>query len=57
MLFNVFFVYRTLNTDKVKYKHFLHELGRSWKSEVQNLNDLWLPEKGAETGPARQTVR
>jgi len=29
LLFNVFFVYRTLNTNKVKYKNFLHELGRS----------------------------
>jgi len=36
MLFNTFFVYRTLNTNKVKYKYLLHELGRSWKSEVQN---------------------
>jgi hypothetical protein len=30
-LFNAFFVYRTLNTNKkVKYKNFLHEIGRSW---------------------------
>ena len=30
-LFNAFFVYRTLNTnEKVKYKNFLHKLGRSW---------------------------
>ena len=36
VLFNAFFVYRTLSTNKVKYKNFLHELGRSWKSEVQN---------------------
>jgi hypothetical protein len=36
-LFNAFFVYRTLNTNKkVKYKKFLHEVGRSWISEVQN---------------------
>ena len=29
-LFNAFFVYRTLNTNKkVKYKSFLHEVGRS----------------------------
>jgi len=36
-LFNTFFVYRTLNTDKkVKYKNFLHEVGRSWILEVQN---------------------
>jgi len=31
-----FFLYMTLNTKEVKYKNFLHELGRSWKSEVQN---------------------
>jgi len=36
VLFNTFFVYRMLNTNKVKYKNFLHELGRPWKSEVQN---------------------
>ena len=36
-LFNTFFVYRTLNTNKnIKYKNFLHEVGRSWISEVQN---------------------
>ena len=36
-LFNAFFVYRTLNTNKkVKYKNFLHVVGRSWISEVQN---------------------
>jgi len=36
-LFTAFFVYRTLNTNKkVKYKNFLHQLGRSWISEVQN---------------------
>jgi len=29
-LFSAFFVYRTLNTNKVKYKNFLHEVGRSW---------------------------
>jgi len=35
-LFNTFFVYRTLNTNKkVTYKNFLHEVGRSWISEVQ----------------------
>jgi len=50
-LFNTFFVYRTLNTNKnVKYKNFLHELGRSWISEVRNrsesnADDLQLPEK------------
>jgi hypothetical protein len=31
------FVYKTLNTNKqVKYKNFLHEVARSWISEVQN---------------------
>ena len=50
-LFNAFFVYRALNTNKkVKYKNFLHEVGRSWISEVQNRSesnsdDLQLPEK------------
>jgi hypothetical protein len=29
VLFNALFVYRTLNTNKVKYKNFLQELGRS----------------------------
>jgi len=49
-LFNAFFVYRTLNTNKkVKYKNFLHEVGRSWISEVQdrsesNSDDLRLSE-------------
>ena len=52
VLFNAFFVYRTLNTNKVKYKNFLHEVGRSWISEVQNRSEsssdeLQLPEKGA----------
>jgi len=43
-----FFVYRTLNTNKkVKY---MHEVGRSWISEVQNesesnSDDLQMPEK------------
>jgi len=36
VLFNAFFVYRTVNTNKVKYRKFLHEVGRSWISEVQN---------------------
>jgi len=45
------FMYRTLNTNKkVKYKNFLHEVGRFWISEVQNRSesssdDLQLPEK------------
>jgi len=50
-LFNEFFVYRTLNTNKkLKYKNFLHEVGRSRISEDQNRSesssdDLQLPEK------------
>ena len=50
-LFNAFFVYRTLNRNKkVKYKNFLHKVGTSWISEVQNRSesnsdDLQLPEK------------
>jgi hypothetical protein len=36
-LFNTFFVYRSLHTNKkVKYKNFLHEIGRPWISEIQN---------------------
>jgi len=36
-LTNASFVYRTLNTNKkVKYKSSLHEVVRSWISEVQN---------------------
>jgi len=44
-------VYRKLNTNKkVKYTNFLHEVGWSWMSEVQNRSefnsdDLQLPEK------------
>jgi len=43
-------VYRALNINiKVKYKNFLHEVGRSWISEIQNQSesvsdDLQLPE-------------
>jgi len=36
VLFNAFCVYRTLNTNKVKYKNFVREVGRSWILEVQN---------------------
>jgi hypothetical protein len=32
-------VYRTLNTNIIKYKNFLHEVGRSWISKVQNLSE------------------
>jgi len=54
-LFNAFFVYRILNTNKkVKYKISLHKVGRSWISEVQNRSksssdDLQLP--GKQTTP------
>jgi hypothetical protein len=49
VLFNAFLVYRTLNTNKIKYKNLLHEVGRSWISEVHNgsessSDDLQLPE-------------
>jgi hypothetical protein len=49
-LFNAFFVEKTLNTKKVNYKNFLHKVGRSWISEVQNRSEsnsdqLQLPEK------------
>jgi hypothetical protein len=55
-LFNAFFVYRTLNTNiKGKYKNFLHKVGRSWVSEVQDRSeskstDLQLPEKQTTPG-------
>ena len=39
VLFNAFFVNRTVSTNKVKYKNFLHEIGRSWISEVQNQSE------------------
>jgi hypothetical protein len=50
-LFNAFFcVQDTKYKHKVKYKNFLHEVGRSWISEVQNQSesssgDLQFPEK------------
>ena len=49
-VFNIFFVYRTINTNKkVKYKNFLREVGKAWISEVQNRSepssdDLQLPD-------------
>jgi len=51
VLFSALFVYRMLNTSKLKYNNFLHELGKSWMSEVQNRSesssdDLQLPKKG-----------
>jgi len=39
VLFNAFFVYRMPNTNKVKYKNFLHEVGRSCILEVQNRSE------------------
>jgi hypothetical protein len=60
-LFNAFFVYRTLNTNKkVKYKNFLHEVGRTWISEDQNTaksssDDLQVPEKqSTPRGPKQE---
>ena len=49
-LFNAFCVYRTLTNKRVRYKNFLHEVARSWISEVQisaksNSDDLQMPEK------------
>ena len=61
--FNAFFVYRTLNTNKkVKYKNFLHEVGRCWISEVQNRSesssdDLQLPEKQTAPRGPKQNLR
>ena len=44
-LFNAFFVYQTLNTNKkVQYKNFLREVGRSWISESSS-DDLQLKVK------------
>jgi hypothetical protein len=50
VLFNAFFVYGTLNTNQIKYKNFLHEVGKSWIMEIHNRSksssdDLQLPEK------------
>ena len=49
-VFNAFCVYRTLTNKKVRYKNFLHEVARSWISEVQitaksNSDDLQMQEK------------
>jgi hypothetical protein len=57
VLFNAFFVYRTLITNKIKYKNFLHEVGRPWISEVQNQSEsssdeIQLPEnQKTQRGP------
>jgi len=60
-LSNAIFVYRTLNTNrKVKYKNFLHEVGRSWISEVQNRSESssddlqWLEKKITPRGPKQE---
>jgi len=58
--FNTFFVHRTLNTNKkVKYKNFLHKVGSSWISEVQNRSesnsdDLQLQEKQTKPRKPKQ---
>jgi len=39
LLFSVFFVYRTLNTNKVKYKNFLHEFFLSPLLYHQSITD------------------
>jgi len=49
-LFNAFCVYGTLTIKKVRHKNFLHEVARSWISEVQitvksNSDDFQMPEK------------
>jgi hypothetical protein len=62
------FLYKTLNTNKkMNYNNFLHEVARSWVSEVQNPNkssfdELQWPEKqptpsGPKQDHAIQTVR
>ena len=59
-LFNEFFVYMSLNTNKkVKYKNFLHEVGRSWISEDHNQSEsnsdaLQLPEKQTTPSEPKQ---
>jgi hypothetical protein len=61
-LFNAFFVYRTLNTNKkVKYKNFLHKVGRYGISEVQNRSgsssdDSQLPEKPTKPWGSKQDL-
>jgi len=56
-------VYRTLNSnEKVKYKKFLHEVGRSWISEVQNRSesisgDHRLQEKQTTLRGSKQDLR
>jgi hypothetical protein len=56
-LFNAFFEYRTVTNKNVRYKNFLHEVARSWISEVQipaksNSDDHQMPKKQTTpTGP------
>jgi hypothetical protein len=57
-IYTALFVYRTLNTNKkVKYKNFLHEVGRSIISEVQNRSesnsDLQLAEEQTPREPKK----
>ena len=53
-------MYRTPNTNKkVKYKNFLHEVGRSWISEIHNRSeltsdDLHFPEKSTTPRKPKQ---
>ena len=51
VLFNIFFVYKMLNTNKVKYKNFLHELRRFWKSEVHNWSQVLMTFVCQKRGP------
>jgi hypothetical protein len=56
MLFKPLFCVQDNKYEQSKYKNFLHEVGRSWASVVQNLSesssdDLHLPEKGSEQYP------
>ena len=56
-----FCVQDTKYKKKVNYKKFLHELGRSWISEVQNrsefsFDDLQLPEKQTTPGGPKQDL-
>ena len=56
-------MYRTLNRNKkVKYENFLHEVRRSWISEVQNrsesnTDDLQLPEKQTTPSGPKQNPK
>jgi hypothetical protein len=62
-LFNAYFVCKTLNTNKkVEYKNFLLEVGKSWKTEVQNwsepsTDDLQSSEKQTHQGGLNRTLQ